>query len=127
VAAAGNANADSSFDETIPASLGLPNLVTVGAVDKAGDEAGFTSYGPTVVIHANGFEVESYIPGGTKMKMSGTSMASPNAANLAAKIVVLNPKLTPPEVIRIMRKTADQSADGRRNLINPKNAVAATH
>ena len=125
VAAAGNANADSSFDEAIPASLRLPNLITVGAVDKAGDEAGFTSYGPTVVVHANGFEVESYIPGGTRLKMSGTSMASPNAANLAAKLLVLNPKLTPPEVIEIMRKTAEKTADGRRVLLNPKKAVAA--
>jgi subtilisin family serine protease len=67
VAAAGNANADSTFDETIPASLQLPNLLTAGAVDKAGDEAGFTSYGPTVVVHANGYEVQSYIPGGGQL------------------------------------------------------------
>jgi subtilisin family serine protease len=124
VAAAGNANADSSFDEAIPASLRMPNLLTVGAVDKAGDEAAFTSYGPTVAVHANGYEVESYIPGGTRLRMSGTSMASPNVANLAAKLLVLNPKLTPPEVIDRIRKTAEPTADGRRNLINPKKAVS---
>jgi subtilisin family serine protease len=125
VAAAGNANADSTFDETIPASLQLPNLLTAGAVDKAGDEAGFTSYGPTVVVHANGFEVESYVPGGDRLKMSGTSMASPNVANLAAKILVVNPKLTPPQVIDAIRKTAEKTADGRRTLVNPKKAIAA--
>jgi len=125
VAAAGNSNADSSFDETIPASLRIPNLLTVGAVDQAGDEAAFTSYGPTVVVDANGYEVESYIPGGDRLKMSGTSMASPNVANLAAKILVVNPKLKPAEVIGIVRQTADKSADGRRNLIDPKKAVAA--
>jgi subtilisin family serine protease len=125
VAAAGNANADSSFDETIPASLRLPNLMTVGAVDKAGDEAGFTSYGPTVAVHANGFEVESYVPGGDRLKMSGTSMASPNVANLAAKILAVNPKLSPPEVIDAIRKTAEKTADGRRTLIDPKKALAA--
>ena len=64
-------------------------------MDKAGDEASFTSYGPTVVVDANGYEVESYIPGGDRLKMSGTSMASPNVANLAAKILAVNPKLTP--------------------------------
>lgn len=125
VAAAGNANADSTFDETIPASLQLPNLLTAGAVDKAGDEAGFTSYGPTVVVHANGYEVESYIPGGGQLKMSGTSMASPNVANLAAKILVVNPKLTPPQTIEAIRKTAEKTADGRRTLVNPKKAIAA--
>ena len=125
VAAAGNANADSSFEEAIPAGLKVPNLLTVGAVDKAGDEASFTSYGPTVVVDANGYEVESYIPGGDRLKMSGTSMASPNVANLAAKILVVNPKLTPPQVIEIIRKTAEKTADGRRNLIDPKKAIAA--
>ena len=125
VAAAGNANADSTFDETIPASLQLPNLLTAGAVDKAGDEAGFTRYGPTVVVHANGYEVESYVPGGDRLKMSGTSMASPNVANLAAKILAVNPKLTPPQVIDAIRKTAEKTADGRRTLINPKKAIAA--
>jgi subtilisin family serine protease len=124
VAAAGNSNADSSFEEAIPAALKVPNLLTVGAVDQAGDEASFTSYGPTVVVDANGYEVESYIPGGDRLKMSGTSMASPNVANLAAKILVVNPKLTPPQVIDIIRKTAEKTADGRRNLIDPKKAVA---
>jgi hypothetical protein len=37
----------------------LPKLLTVGAVDLAGDEAGFTSYGPTVKAHANGYQVVS--------------------------------------------------------------------
>ncbi|HQY48700.1 MAG TPA: S8 family serine peptidase, partial [Usitatibacteraceae bacterium] len=39
VAAAGNSNADAAFEEAIPADLSAPNLLTVGAVDKAGDEA----------------------------------------------------------------------------------------
>ena len=63
VTAAGNSNEDASFIEDIPAGIVLPNLMTVGAVDKAGDEASFTSYGPTVVVHANGYQVESVIPG----------------------------------------------------------------
>ena len=52
-------------------------------------------------------------------------MASPNVANLAAKILAVNPKLTPIEVIALIRDTADRSADGRRMLINPKKAIAA--
>jgi len=125
VTAAGNSNQDASFVEDIPAGIVLPNLMTVGAVDRAGDEASFTSYGPTVVAHANGYQVESVIPGGEKLAESGTSMASPNVANLAAKILAVNPKLTPVEVIALVRETADRSADGRRVLINPKKAVAA--
>jgi len=125
VTAAGNSNEDASFIEDIPAGIVLPNLLTVGAVDKAGDEASFTSYGPTVVVHANGYQVESVIPGGDKLAESGTSMASPQVANLAAKILAINPKLKPEEVIRLIRGTADKTADGRRTLVNPKKAVQA--
>jgi subtilisin family serine protease len=125
VAAGGNSNNDATFNESIPSSIQSPNLITAGAVDKAGDEAPFTSYGPTVVVHSNGYEVESYIPGGDRLKLSGTSMASPNVVNLAAKILAVNPGLKPPEVIRIIRDTADATADGRRHLINPMKAVAA--
>ncbi len=125
VTAAGNSNENASFIEDIPAGISLPNLITVGAVDKSGDEASFTSYGPTVVVDANGYQVESVIPGGDRLAESGTSMASPQVANLAAKILAVNPKLTPPQVIALIRDTADKTPDGRRTLINPKKAIAA--
>jgi subtilisin family serine protease len=125
VTAAGNSNEDASFTEDIPAGISAPNLITVGAVDKAGDEASFTSYGPTVVVDANGYQVDSVIPGGDKLAESGTSMASPQVANLAAKILAVNPKLAPAQVIALIRDTADKTPDGRRTLINPKKAVAA--
>ena len=125
VTSAGNSNSDSTFTESYPSSIVLPNLLTVGAVDKAGDEAPFTSYGPTVVVHANGYQVESYIPGGQRVALSGTSMSAPQVTNLAAKMLAVNPGLTPPDVIRIIRDTADKTADGRRILVNPKKAIAA--
>ena len=124
VAAAGNSNANASFVEDIPAGIVLPNLIAVGAVDKAGDEASFTSYGPTVLVDANGYQVESVIPGGEKLAESGTSMASPQVVNLAAKILAVEPKLKPTEVIDIIRSTADKTSDGRRTLINPKKALS---
>jgi subtilisin family serine protease len=125
VTSAGNSNQDATFAEDYPAAIQLPNLITVGAVDKAGDEAPFTSYGPTVVVHANGFQVDSVIPGGERVPQSGTSMASPQVANLAAKMLAVNPALGPQELIAIIRGTAERSADGRRVLIHPKRAVAA--
>jgi hypothetical protein len=123
VAAAGNSNQDASFSETIPAGIDLPNLLVVGAVDRAGDEAPFTSYGPTVKVHADGYQVDSVIPGGMHLALSGTSMAAPEVTNLAAKLLALRPSLTPAEVIRLVVETADKTADGRRTLINPKKAV----
>jgi subtilisin family serine protease len=125
VTAAGNENGDSTFNEAIPAAIVLPNLLTVGAVDLAGDEASFTSYGPTVKVHANGYQVESYLPGGARVAESGTSMASPQIAGLAAKILAVNPKLKPTQIVDIIVTTAEKTADGRRTLANPKKAVAA--
>jgi subtilisin family serine protease len=125
VTAAGNSNESATFAESIPSSIQLPNMITVGAVDKAGDEAPFTSYGPTVVVHANGYQVDSFVPGGNRVAFSGTSMSSPQVANLAGKILAVRPELKPTEVIGIIRDTADKTADGRRTLINPKKALAA--
>lgn len=124
VTSAGNANSDSTFAESSPADIVLPNLLTVGAVDKAGDEAPFTSYGPTVKVHANGYQVESYLPGGDRVALSGTSMSAPQVTNLAAKMLAVNPKLTPAELIAIIQGTAEKTADGRRILIHPAKAVA---
>ncbi len=125
VTAAGNSNQDASFSEDAPADIVLPNLLTVGAVDHAGDEASFTSYGPTVKVHANGYQVESYLPGGSRVALSGTSMAAPQVANLAGKMLAVNPRLQPAQVIAIIVSTADKTADGRRTLVNPAKAVAA--
>lgn len=123
ICAAGNSDSNSTFIEDIPSSFKLPNLVAVGAVDQAGDEASFTSYGPTVLVDANGYQVESVVPGGAKIRMSGTSMASPNAVNLAAKLIALDPNLTPEQTIHLMVEGATASADGRRHNLNPKRSV----
>ena len=76
-------------------------------------------------MHANGYQVESYLPGGDRVALSGTSMASPQVANLAGKILAVNPKLQPPKVIDLIIRTSNKTADGRRVLINPKKAIEA--
>jgi subtilisin family serine protease len=123
VIAAGNSDNDVTFDEVIPSSFELPNVLTVGAVDQAGEETGFTSFGKSVAVYANGFEVKSYIPGGEQLAFSGTSMAAPNVTNLAGKLFALNPKLTVAQVIDLIKSGTDSSEDGRIKLINPKNSV----
>ena len=124
ITAAGNDDNDVEFDEVIPSNFDLPNLMVVAAVDQAGDPTGFTSGGDNVVIYANGFEVESYVPGGARMQASGTSMASPNALNLAAKLFALNPDLTPGEVIDLMTEGATpRDGDATMLLIHPQRSV----
>jgi subtilisin family serine protease len=124
ITAAGNSDSNAGFIEDVPASLHLPNLIAVGAVNQAGDETSFTSYGNTVVVDADGYDVESYIPGGAKLRLSGTSMASPNVVNLAAKLFALDPSLTPAQVVKLITQGASTSEDGRRHLIDEKRSVA---
>ncbi len=127
ICAAGNSDSNNGFIEDIPSSFKLPNVLAVGAVDQAGDEASFTSYGDTVLVDADGYQVESVLPGGAKVRFSGTSMASPNVVNLAAKLLALDPKLTPPETIHLIVSGATPSADGRRHNIDPKRSVELLH
>jgi len=123
VTAAGNSDNDVAFDEVTPSSFELPNLLVVGAVDQAGDQTSFTSFGKNVKVYADGFEVESVIPGGDKLKFSGTSMASPNVENLAAKLLVVDPTLTPTELISLIEQGADTGDDPRLKLINPEKSL----
>jgi subtilisin family serine protease len=123
ICAAGNANADAGFKESAPASLHFKNLIAVGAVNQAGDETLFTNFGDTVIIDADGSGVESYVPGGSTLKLSGTSMAAPNVANLAAKLFAIDPSLTPERVIALIEEGASKSDDGRRHLIDEKQPV----
>ena len=122
VAGAGNEDNSADFVEYIPAGFELLNLITAGAVDQAGDETSFSSFGKTVVVHANGFEVESLIPGGERIKLSGTSMAAPQVTNLAAKLFALDPKLSATQVKAMILANAERK--GRVNLINPKATIA---
>jgi hypothetical protein len=56
--------------------------------------------------------------------MSGTSMAAPNAANLAGKLLALDPKLTTEQVIDLMTRGADPMAGHEgRLIINPKKTI----
>jgi subtilisin family serine protease len=123
VTSAGNSDSDTGFLQDVPASLELPNLITVGATNQAGDATTFTSYGKTVIIYADGFHVDSYIPGGRRVKFSGTSMASPAVANLAAKLFAIDPTLTPERVRALILDGSALSEDGRRKLMNEQRSV----
>ncbi|MFQ5805538.1 MAG: S8 family serine peptidase [Phycisphaerae bacterium] len=124
VSSAGNEDSDVEFDEVIPSSFDLPNLLIVAAVDQAGEPTSFTSFGRNVVVYANGFEVESYVPGGERMKASGTSMSAPNVTNLAAKLIALKPTLKPSAVIELIKKGADRKEGAPPYLLlNPQRSV----
>ncbi len=125
VAGAGNEDENVEFVTSVPAGINLPNVITIGAVDRELQPAGFTSYGASIDLYANGFEVPGRVPGGRELSLSGTSMAAPQVANLAAKLWATNPELTVAEVVETMTNTATPEGEQALPVIHPANAIAA--
>lgn len=94
VAGAGNAATDAN--NTSPASA--PTAFTVGATDISDKFASFSNFGPSVDILAPGVSILSTSnTGGTQIK-SGTSMATPHVAGLAAYLLSLEGKKSPSDL-----------------------------
>jgi len=124
VVGAGNEDEDVDFVRSFPAGINLPNVMTVGAVDVSLQPARFTSYGKSIDVYANGFEVATKVPGGMVINVSGTSLAAPQVTNLAAKLFAVNPRLTAAKVRSIIEDTATLEGDKKLKVINPKAALA---
>jgi hypothetical protein len=123
VAGAGNEDEDVDFVRSFPAGLNLPNVITVGAVDVALQPAGFTSYGKSIDVYANGFEVPSKVPGGMPINISGTSLSAPQVTNLAGKMLAVNPNLSVAQVRAIIEETATVEGTRKLKVINPTAAL----
>ena len=105
----------------VSAQIGTPgsaeDVITVGALDK-GDDPGiaiYSSQGPTeegrikpniAYVGSSVMSVESN-SGTGYTDMSGTSMATPGAAGVAALMYQANPELSPFDVRNIMQETAE--------------------
>ena len=81
--AAGNSGVDACTQS--PARAGTHNgVITVGATGSNDAEASWSNYGSCVDIWAPGVNILSTARGGGTTTMSGTSMASPHVAGVAA-------------------------------------------
>ena len=92
--AAGNSAMDACGSS--PASA--PKALTVGALTNSLTAAYFSNYGPCVDIYAPGESITSLWLGSGTATISGTSMASPHAAGVAALYIAANPTKTAAEV-----------------------------
>ena len=105
VAAMGNTyNSDPQF----PAAF--PGVIAVGAITASAQRAGFSSTGPHLAVYAPGVEILSTFLGNTQAKLTGTSMAAPHVAGVAALIRSLRPDLSGADVARVIRDTARGAA-----------------
>jgi subtilisin family serine protease len=92
VASAGNENSQAKF---YPAAFDLPNIISVTAHDEQGNKANFANYGRDwVSLSAPGVEIISTDLDNGYASASGTSMAAPMVAALAALAKAAEPALT---------------------------------
>jgi subtilisin family serine protease len=109
IAAAGNDGVDNDRSPHFPASYEMENVISVAATDHADGLAGFSCYGLTTVdVGAPGVDILSSTPNGQYAKYSGTSMATPHVAGVAALIKAAFPEATADQIKARIMDTADQ-------------------
>lgn len=126
VVAAGNENQDTS--NTSPGSA--PAAITVGAIDQATDaKASFSNFGRGVDIFAPGVAVQSVgIASDTaSATLSGTSMASPHVAGLAAYLMALEGLTNVDAVVRRMQQLAGATGARVKNNVRGTTSLIANN
>jgi subtilisin family serine protease len=95
VAAAGNATTNNDRTQHFPSSYNVPNVVSVAALDRNDELAKFSNYGPkSVAIAAPGVDILSTWLGDAYEEKSGTSMATPVVAGVAALVLAEHPRMS---------------------------------
>ena len=108
VCAAGNAGNPRPEDDgdNIYYPARYPEAMAVAATDSADQRATFSSQGSEVSVAAPGVDILSTYLGGIYQWGSGTSMAAPHVAGLAAILYSLHPEYGPTQIQRTIELAA---------------------
>ena len=116
VAASGNSRANTDSNPMFPAAYDLDNIISVGSMTSSGRRSGFSNYGETTVdVFAPGSSITSTTNNGRTGNLSGTSMASPHVAGIAALMLSVDDSLSPDEIKEALINTCvpNSALEGR--------------
>ncbi|MEH7708082.1 S8 family peptidase [Bacillus toyonensis] len=125
VAAAGN-KGHNGIQETITYPAAYKEVISVGAIDENNEKVIFSSVGNRLDLVAPGNNVYTTIPRSFYYVYSGTSIASPHVAGIAALLKEANPNLTNIEISQILKNTATDLKDNfyyGNGLVNAEKAI----
>ena len=126
VVAAGNGTSKdhTPIDACKESPAGADNAITVGATDRFDVEGYFSNYGPCVDLLAPGVEITSSDDDSDtdQSTATGTSLASPHVAGVAALYLQTTPQATPAQV----RSALEAAATPGRVTLHARSAAGGT-
>jgi subtilisin family serine protease len=108
VAAAGNAKTNNDKTPMYPASYDVPNIISVAATNDYDSLASFSNFGvSTVHVASPGVSILSSYPPNSYTYLSGTSMAAPVVAGIAALVAHEQPNMNGYQIKQVILESSD--------------------